>query len=115
MATIFIGILISLLVLLLIITFIMCSVPRLFYYVFDRKEWNQWKSILAMLDKFTYSHTVEDVHVFQEPSNTLRIYIWKNGLASVHNIREGECICCTFNTYMSKKCAQLLKAKYNLK
>ena len=87
MGKILMGILTCLLVL-FVILLIICSVRRLFCYVFDRKEWNQWKSVLAMLDKFTYYYTCEGTYVFQEPSNTLRIYIWKNGLASVHDIRE---------------------------
>ena len=113
---------ITFLFLFLLLTLITLSIPKLYCFVWEHKEWKLWEEYIKRVDEFEFDNGLYKSYQFNLPGTEIRAHVWKKdedendpllntnaGYCSIHN--EWECICCTFDRYHSKKMADLLMAK----
>lgn len=110
----------------LITVFLMAvfSVPRLYCYVFEHKDWKLWEEYINRVDEFEFDNDFYKSYQFNLPETDIQAHVWKEdeddprlntitGYCSIHN--KSECLCCTFDRYHSRKMADLLMAKIKTK
>lgn len=86
------------------------SVPRLYSYVFEHKDWKLWKEYINRVDEFEFDNSIYSSYEFKIPNTEINAQVWKDtGLCSIHS--DTKCLCCTFHRYYSKKMADLLMTK----
>ena len=111
-----------LLILIAVFFIVTLSIPRLYLYVFEHKEWKLWEEYIERADEFEFDNGLYNSYQFNIPGTGIQAHVWKKdeneddswlntigGYCSIHN--EWECICCAFDHYHSKKMADLLMAK----
>ena len=98
----------------LIISLIFLYNPA-YCYIFEHKEWGRWMLIINNLDNATFRYVYNQAYNFYLKINEKEydvVYWGDENLVSVHK-GTCECVCCTFNEYLSKKAEAFLCKKFN--
>ena len=99
-----------LVLLLAVFGLVICSIPRLYNFVYNRAEWKLWREQISKVEEFEFDNSLYLSYEFKNPQTNITAHVWKeNGLCSIHN--DTKCLCCSFDEYHSKKMADLLMAK----
>lgn len=98
----------AIIMLFVIWTLIVATAPNAVYmFIAEHKEWKMWRYFRKNIHEFKYVGTLL-AHQFVWGDYT--VFIWENGLVSIHN--SDGCVCGTFWESKSRKVAnELMKIK----
>lgn len=83
---------------------------NLYCMIFERKDRKLWKKFIKEYQNFEcVRHDNDGDKLFHSKDNKYHIWIWCNGLCSVHD-EHGRCLLCYFDKKMSKIMADKLNS-----
>lgn len=98
---------------------------KFYCYLFEHKDWNLWKTVLGKLEGSDFiEHYESEMKPYLENykfgftlddgAKCKLIYWVQQGVCSVHNEEEDECLLCDFDRYHSNMAVDMVRERLGL-